>query len=549
MYNTKTGEEFVNNTHPAVGIFSNRSPALDLHNDLFIFPAVARESGGKIVAIDSNTGKKKWTHDFDTRAQTAPIVVTHNAGTEIWAGSSGGYLVSINPTDGFRNWIRKMSEFFRMDDYAWGISGEISAAIPFYLISSEEGIRGGWLADYVEYEAVALDPGIPEGEEAIPGKTYNGTATFKYAEGGIWDIMPPDVGVFYGYQYLKLTYPDGREVENEDGTVYEPPMKKGEDITLSFSWTAGSSDTITALINLDQEPVKKWFDETNFDNNKITVTIPIDLQNLVAEITSYPVEALAGDNETVTGQIINEGDVPINTTVRWSINGDTVYEGPVTVDKTKELSLPFTMPDKDVTVELEVNPNRNQPLDESSWADNKDNVTIAVAVAPPQGSANLILTPNPAKWWEMVTATLKPSAPSPPKGTLTSWSITSTKLTYPKKHPEWTFGHPLDPVGTITTNMSTGGHTSTVEFREDWSNYGADVYDVIDGRHILSPTYYPISVEYKINYTYKYKVRKATGSGENRRWRTVTRTRSDTESGSASAQILVDGTSRVPKAN
>lgn len=338
-FNTKTGQEGINNTHPAVGTFSNRSPALDLYNNLLIFPAVARESNGKIVAIDAITGKTKWTHNFITRAQTAPVVVSHYAGTEIWAGSSGGYLASINPADGSRNWIKKMSEFFRMDDYAWGISGEISAAVPFYLVSTEEGVRGGWLADYVEFEAVHLDPGIPEGEEAIPGKTYNGTVTFKYAD-GFWDFMFANIGVFYGDQYLKLTYPDGREVEKfnwadaglpEWGTVYEIPMVKGEDITLNFSWTAGSENTMTALINLDRKPVKKSRDETNFDNNEITVTFGLHENDIMVKIrpmmnpwvtTSMP--QLIETTINVKRKDTSGGELPVRLTVQGPAGNKTV---------------------------------------------------------------------------------------------------------------------------------------------------------------------------------------------------------------------------------
>ncbi|KJS10669.1 MAG: hypothetical protein VR67_17455 [Peptococcaceae bacterium BRH_c8a] len=356
VFNTDTGELKMNNTHPAVGIFSNRSPALDLKNNLLIFPAVAREEGGKIVAVDSNTGKTKWAHSFTSRAQTAPIVVTHYAGTEIWAGTSSGYLVSINPADGKRNWIKQMSEFFRMDDYAWGISGEVSAAVPFYLVSTEEGVRGGWLADYVEYEAVNLDPGIPKGEKAIPGKTYNGTATFKYAD-GFWDFMFANVGVFYGDQYLKLTYPDGRELEKFDwanaglaewGTVYELPMAKGDNITLNFTWTASDSDTMTALVNLDQKPVKKSRDEVNLDNNKIekTVNVEVPCTDISVTLTSPDAsDIFAGyDFELVaTVKRANNGpDVPVKVKVDLSGSGidsdNPVY---VTLNRGESQKVPF----------------------------------------------------------------------------------------------------------------------------------------------------------------------------------------------------------------
>ena len=74
-----------------------------------------------------------------------------------------------------------------------------------------------------------------------------------------------------------------------------------------------------------------------------------------------------------------------------------------------------------------------------------------------------------AKWTDHVTATLKPSAPVPPKGKLDSWKITSAKITYPKKHSKITFGTPYQPQGTITKNMKLNGHTATIEFQQDWS--------------------------------------------------------------------------------
>jgi len=51
------------------------------------------------------------------------------------------------------------------------------------LASTENGVKGYWLTDYLNYQAVSIDPGIPEGEKAQPGQTYHGTATFKYEVG------------------------------------------------------------------------------------------------------------------------------------------------------------------------------------------------------------------------------------------------------------------------------------------------------------------------------------------------------------------------------
>jgi len=291
-------------------------------------------------------------------------------------------------------------------------------------------------------------------------------------------------------------------------------------------------------------------EDANWSNNSDEAQIRLN-QNLWVELNGDAErETREGNSVSLTAQIHNDSGSMIVTPVIWKMDGKIIKEiSNFDIISQGSDSVTITPQAGSYTVTVEVNPGRNMPPDEMSWSDNKDSVTIDRLEDTSGGNSKLSFNPNPAKWWEMVTATLSPPKPTPPRGTITSWSISSAKLTYPKKHPDWTFGHPLDPVGTTTVNMSTGGHTSTVDFRQDWSNYGAEVYDVIDGRLIPGPTYYPISAEYKIDYTYKYKVRKCSGSGENRRCRTVTRTRSGSDSGTASAKILVDGTSRVPKAH
>lgn len=331
-------------------------------------------------------------------------------------------------------------------------------------------------------------------------------------------------------------------------TYYITDLKPGDERTVNFEYTVPTKAlTLTAAINVDMPPILNICGESTFADNLVSITPAMDLQNLTAQITSYPESAPAGYSVSVAGQLTGEGDVPINTTVKWSVNGNTVYQGPVTVDRTKDLNLPLSMPATDTTVGLEVNPDRSQPPDESTWADNRDSVTIKLEAAPPpSGGGDLTLTPDPAKWWEMVTARLEPPKPTPPRGKLTGWSITSAKLTYPKKHPDWTFGHPLDPVGTTTVNMSTGGRTASVDIRQDWSNYGSDVYDIIAGRHIPGPTHYPITANYTIRYTYEYRVCRTDSEG-NRKCRTVKKT--GTKSGDVSANLLVDGTSVLPRAH
>lgn len=199
-------------------------------------------------------------------------------------------------------------------------------------------------------------------------------------------------------------------------------------------------------------------------------------------------------------------------------------------------------------------------VNETTKDDNKADITVDVKAVtpPPAGDGTLKVTAvnqskskarpvGTARWTDWVTIKLDVPAPTPPKGTLKSWSITSATLTYPKKHPEFTFGTPYPPQGTRTVNMSTGGHSSTVTIKEDWGMDGANIYSVIEETLMASkPKNYAISANYNINYTYEYQVRhrSCSGSGENRSCRTwyETKTGSGSTSGSASGTILVNGT-------
>jgi hypothetical protein len=193
------------------------------------------------------------------------------------------------------------------------------------------------------------------------------------------------------------------------------------------------------------------------------------------------------------------------------------------------------------------------PPDDKDWSNNKKEIYVPpVQIKPGKGEltfqaysqggpdiyGNYIppmpREPNTAKWTDTVKATLRPPAPVPPRGTLDWWKITSAKLTYPKKHPEFTFGHPLEPVGTVTIDMTPNGHEATAEFREDWSLNGAPIYDILEDRMIPGPTEYTITADYTIEYQYHY-----TECDEDGCW-TVTETA--TKSGSASGQLLVNGT-------
>lgn len=167
-------------------------------------------------------------------------------------------------------------------------------------------------------------------------------------------------------------------------------------------------------------------------------------------------------------------------------------------------------------------------------------------------------TANTAMWEDMVTATLKPPAPTPPKGTLKSWSITSATITIPKQHPRFSFGTPYPPVSTETLTMKPGGHTATSIFKETWGidgfNRGGSpgVYSPIEKRVMAAkPKSYNISANYSIRYTYEWQEKRrscSTGSNGKRKCRTyyVTKSATGTTSGTATGSLLVNGAGRIP---
>lgn len=131
--------------------------------------------------------------------------------------------------------------------------------------------------------------------------------------------------------------------------------------------------------------------------------------------------------------------------------------------------------------------------------------------------------PGTAMWTDVVTATLVPpvmqsiaysenmvepdysttiAPPLPPSGgcapaytRITGWHIISADLSYPKQNPEFTFGHPLPPIGEETIPMDvSGGQKATAAFREQWAMDGAYIYDWFTDQLInQEPTNYDIT--------------------------------------------------------
>ncbi|MBO8128947.1 MAG: PQQ-binding-like beta-propeller repeat protein [Peptococcaceae bacterium] len=391
-YNTAE-QKFIWWNNKYAGIFSNRSPSLT--NNLVLFPAVGDPGEkGKLIAIDRNTGTTKWVKQFSSRAQTAATILTTPDGySEIWEGTSDGWLAFLNLNGKIIDAV-KISERYSLNKFGSGVCGGISAAQNYTLISTEEGIVGSWVINNFNLQAVSIDPGLPEGEKAKLGETYHGTAVFKYEGDYDWADVP--IGVFYGDQYLKLTDADGNELPkvNVNGSIIYKleHINKGEERTVHFTWTATSAREITAVINLDKPPVMRVFQENTFDDNEITVPVEVDAQNLRVQITSYTEQCIEGDSATVAARVTNDSNRLLTTRLVWKVNGEIVKDIP-NFDLIGQYDNSVTIkPDQDCKVTVEVNPDRDRPASETTFDDNIDTCSITVLPAEKevQGSVKII---------------------------------------------------------------------------------------------------------------------------------------------------------------
>lgn len=151
---------------------------------------------------------------------------------------------------------------------------------------------------------------------------------------------------------------------------------------------------------------------------------------------------------------------------------------------------------------------------------------------------------NTAKYGDTITAYF--TAPPPPNPgwdcyRLKEWKLLEAKIVYPKRHPDFTFGWPKPPQGTVTLNMKIDDeeNKATASFLEDWSINGSFVYILPEKRMVDGPTYYPVTVQYKMLWEYR-KGRKECDENGCRcvDWEDHSRTLSKT----VTVKLLVNGT-------
>ncbi|WXJ95321.1 hypothetical protein MCACP_18050 [Neomoorella carbonis] len=252
------------------------------------------------------------------------------------------------------------------------------------------------------------------------------------------------------------------------------------------------------------------------------------------EVTGTP-----GEEKELTFEVTSEVRVDVTTQVGTKREGQDRYQ--IAVDGLKlpawgkaPVTLKFKVEDQPYTVRVKVNP--NETLLEDDYSDNYVDVTVKPLELPlPSGDAELTLyahsrggqdirgnyvppedrPPGTAKYADVIEATLKIPKPTPPRGHLLWWRVESATITYPRRNPDFTFGHPVEPVGTTTVDMKyssgrldpdTESVKATAEFEEDWSLAGAPIFDMLTNKMAPPPTEYAITAEYTVEYEYEYTV-------------------------------------------
>ncbi len=205
---------------------------------------------------------------------------------------------------------------------------------------------------------------------------------------------------------------------------------------------------------------------------------------------------------------------------------------------------------------------RINPVDtgqDKDWSNNRAEAVI-VPNNPPQPEVNpqLILTAvsqdgkinrpaGTAKWTDMVAAKVKMPKPTT-TGVLDWWHILDCRITYPAKHPEFVFGNPVPPKGTVLpVKMSFNtkkyskeyGIPDTIDgragFEENWAMDGTKIWNPIKEQLMAAnPKNYPITVKYTQEYQHTYSKKQGD------EWVTVTKIVKQDKT--ITANLLVNGT-------
>lgn len=371
---------------PTAGMFCNRSPALTPTR--VYFPAGTKPgTKGALVALDRETGRVVWTHLFQSTAQSAPVIMRATdeplilEGTATLTGKEG-WLALLDPVSG--EIIEGASvEAGGSSSYAGGLSGELSFIGSWGVASDFNGATFWSIVPYLDFEAVSIDPGVPEGEEAKAGQWYTATVKFgsdfgaHYAKilkvGVDADVNgnPAVLADVYGNKLPEATV-------NGKTFYYVGPVEAGKgEYTVKFKWQAQPSSDgyahLRAWINLNElngEPLgrigKTWAEDNDTDdpyaNNLVSAKVKVAAYDVSVKV-SFPksVYYIPYDRETTspTASVIvsRPADAPKDIQVKLTISGPAGAKvQTLTLDTAKWLQYQFTVGPGTYTVTARVEP-------------------------------------------------------------------------------------------------------------------------------------------------------------------------------------------------
>jgi outer membrane protein assembly factor BamB len=360
------------------------TPALYIDEDPvsknIVFFTVRDDGGtghGALYALNAENGVKIWKQPLEGEGWIAPTILQKEKAVLI--ADKKGYVYAFDVETGEpRNWYYdkntgSLKSKARILNPVTGepvsITGEISIAGGRMIFASNAGILHSYKPISLPDLAVTeLDPGTTETEG---GKKYTGSVTYEI-KNTITDTVTAQ---------LELTH-NGYPVPGIHGKTVE--FTPGEKKRYSFEFT-GQAYT-DSVLEAKIRPVAPVGTDINWEDNSKKVVVPAkNVVDLKVNSMYVPEFIFKGDVVYFEAKIDSNADKSISTQVVWRVNGNTIKTQNITIDPGEvrapyiKYTLPESADDGEIwSVEVEVNPYRNSPSTEKSWANNIRRKTFEV---------------------------------------------------------------------------------------------------------------------------------------------------------------------------
>ncbi|TYO94523.1 hypothetical protein [Desulfallas thermosapovorans] len=224
-----------------------------------------------------------------------------------------------------------------------------------------------------------------EFKDMNPGDKITLTATFKLNE----NHPQPErakLGAFHvtGTEYTATMVPvEPSDALDSNGIIkFNPGETKQYRITVTVS-------TRNSVVQAKIWPADTTID-ANWTNNRAEAQIRLN-QNLWTEpISNTNLETREGNSVNVTARIHNDSGSMIVTRVIWTLDGKVIKDiKDFDVISQGDSSITVTPGVGEHNLTVEVNPDRNKPVNEATFADNKTTYTINVAPQREEASGNI----------------------------------------------------------------------------------------------------------------------------------------------------------------